>query len=114
MSLIIYLLGIAVGSTLYFYFARSVSMKLIELKNGVLRVGLGQLDTNVPVTTKDEIGIVAEAFNKMTVDLKAVTVSKKLCSSKLSPSGRFLFRELKASPSSCRTRSASLVMRGIP
>jgi PAS domain S-box-containing protein len=76
MSLIIYLLGIAVGSTFYFYFARSVSMKLIELKNGVLRVGLGQLDTNVPVTTNDEIGIVAEAFNKMTVDLKAVTVSK--------------------------------------
>jgi PAS domain S-box-containing protein len=76
MSLIIYLLGIAVGSTFYFFFARSVSMKLIALKNGVLRVGMGHLDTNVPVTTKDEIGIVAEAFNKMTVDLKAVTVSK--------------------------------------
>jgi PAS domain S-box-containing protein len=76
MSLIIYLLGIAVGSTFYFVFARSVSMKLIALKNGVLRVGMGHLDTNVPVTTKDEIGIVAEAFNKMTVDLRAVTVSK--------------------------------------
>ena len=76
MSLIIYLLGIAVGSTFYFFFARSVSMKLIALKNGVLRVGMGHLDTNVPVTTKDEIGIVAEAFNKMTVDLKEVTVSK--------------------------------------
>ena len=76
MSLIIYLLGIAVGSTFYFFFARSVSMKLIALKNGVLRVGMGHLDTTVPVTTKDEIGIVAEAFNKMTVDLKAVTVSK--------------------------------------
>jgi PAS domain S-box-containing protein len=76
MSLIIYLLGIAVGSTFYFFFARSVSMKLIALKNGVLRVGMGHLDTNVPVTTKDEIGIVAEAFNKMTIDLKAVTVSK--------------------------------------
>jgi len=76
MSLIIYLLGIAVGSTFYFFFARSVSMKLIALKNGVLRVGMGHLDTNVPVTTKDEIGIVAEAFNKMTVDLRAVTVSK--------------------------------------
>ena len=76
MSLIIYLLGIAVGSTFYFFFARSVSMKLIALKNGVLRVGMGHLDTKVPVTTKDEIGIVAEAFNKMTVDLKAVTVSK--------------------------------------
>jgi len=76
MSLMIYLLGIAVGSTFYFFFARSVSMKLIALKNGVLRVGRGHLDTTVPVTTKDEIGIVAEAFNKMTVDLKAVTVSK--------------------------------------
>jgi len=76
MSLIIYLLGIAVGSTFYFFFARSVSMKLIALKDGVLRVGTGNLDTNVRVTTKDEIGIVAEAFNKMTVDLKAVTVSK--------------------------------------
>jgi PAS domain S-box-containing protein len=76
MSWIIYLLGIAVGSTFYFFFARSVSMKLIALKNGVLRVGMGHLDTNVPVTTKDEIGIVAEAFNKMTIDLKAVTVSK--------------------------------------
>jgi PAS domain S-box-containing protein len=76
MSLIIYLLGIAVGSTFYFFFARSVSMKLVALKNGVLRVGKGHLDTKVPVTTRDEIGIVAEAFNKMTVDLKAVTVSK--------------------------------------
>ncbi|MDH3829969.1 MAG: PAS domain S-box protein, partial [Desulfobacterales bacterium] len=76
MSLLIYLLGIAVGSTFYYFFARSVSMKLIALKNGVLRVGMGHLDTNVPVTTKDEIGIVAEAFNKMTVDLRAVTVSK--------------------------------------
>jgi PAS domain S-box-containing protein len=76
MSLVIYLLGIAVGSTFYFFFARSVSMKLIALKIGVLRVGMGHLDTNVPVTTKDEIGIVAEAFNKMTVDLKQITVSK--------------------------------------
>ncbi len=76
MSLIIYIFGIAVGSTFYYFFARSISMKLIALKNGVLRVGRGHLDTKVPVTTNDEIGIVAEAFNKMTVDLKQITVSK--------------------------------------
>jgi PAS domain S-box-containing protein len=76
LSLIIYVLGIAVGSTVYFFFARSVSLKLIALKNGVLRVGKGRLDTKVPVITKDEIGIVAEAFNKMTSDLQQVTVSK--------------------------------------
>jgi len=75
-SLIIYVLGIAVGSTVYYFFARSISLKLIALKNGVLRVGMGHLDTKVPVTTRDEIGIVAEAFNKMTADLKEVTVSK--------------------------------------
>jgi PAS domain S-box-containing protein len=75
-SLIIYLLGIAVGSTVYYFFARSISLKLIALKNGVLRVGKGQLDTKIPVITKDEIGIVAEAFNKMTADLQQITVSK--------------------------------------
>jgi len=76
MSLIIYLLGIAVGSTFYYFFARSVSMKLISLKNAVLQVGQGHLDTKIPVATNDEIGIVAEAFNKMTADLKQITVSK--------------------------------------
>jgi PAS domain S-box-containing protein len=76
MSLLIYLLGIAVGSTCYYFFARSVSMELISLKNGVLQVGRGHLDTKVPVTANDEIGIVAEAFNKMTTDLKQITVSK--------------------------------------
>jgi PAS domain S-box-containing protein len=76
MSLIIYLLGIAVGSTFYYFFARSVSMKLIFLKNGVLRVGMGHLDTKVPVAAHDEIGIVVKAFNKMTADLKQITVSK--------------------------------------
>jgi PAS domain S-box-containing protein len=75
-SLIIYLVGIAAGSAFYFFFARSISMQLIALKNGVLRVGAGNLDTKVSVRAKDEIGIVAEAFNKMTVDLQAVTVSK--------------------------------------
>jgi PAS domain S-box-containing protein len=69
-------LGIAVGSTFYYFFARSVSMKLISLKNAVLRVGMGQLDTKVPVAANDEIDIVAEAFNKMTADLKQITVSK--------------------------------------
>jgi PAS domain S-box-containing protein len=75
-SLTIYLLGIAVGSTVYYFFARSISLKLVALKNGVLRVGKGQLDTKIPVITKDEIGIVAEAFNKMTTDLQQITVSK--------------------------------------
>jgi methyl-accepting chemotaxis protein len=36
-SLIIYLLGVAMGSTVYYFFARSISLKLIALKNGVLR-----------------------------------------------------------------------------
>jgi len=76
MSLCIYVLGIGVGSLCYYFFARSVSMQLIALKNGVLRVGKGRLDTRVPVTADDEIGIVSEAFNKMTADLQQITVSK--------------------------------------
>jgi len=69
-------LGIALGSMVYYFFARSISWKLIALKNGVLRVAKGQLDTKLPVISRDEIGIVAESFNKMTANLQQITVSK--------------------------------------
>jgi len=75
-SLIIYILGIAVGSMVYYLFARSISLKLITLKNGVLQVGKGHLDTMLPIISRDEIGIVTESFNKMTAELQQITVSK--------------------------------------
>ena len=76
-SIIIYLLGFILGGASFYYFARSISTRLTGLKDAVLKVGQGHLDTQMAADNKDEIGIVTTAFNKMTTDLKAITVSKE-------------------------------------
>ena len=75
-SIIIYLLGFILGGAGLYYFARSISTRLTGLKDAVLKVGQGHLDTQMAADNKDEIGVVTTAFNKMTTDLKAITVSK--------------------------------------
>ncbi len=76
-SIIIYLLGFILGGACFYYFARSISTRLSGLKDAVLKVGQGHLDTQMAADNKDEIGVVTTAFNKMTTDLKAITASKK-------------------------------------
>jgi len=75
-SIFIYFFGIGLGGAAFYFFARSISKRLTVLKNAVLSVGRGHLDTKLATDQKDEIGIVAEAFNKMTADLNTITVSK--------------------------------------
>lgn len=76
MSLWIYILGISLGSAIFYLFVRSISLTLKDLKNAVLNVGKGKLDTKIAIKSGDEIGIVSAAFNNMTEDLKQATVSK--------------------------------------
>jgi PAS domain S-box-containing protein len=75
-SIFIYFFGIGLGCAVSYFFARSISMRLTALKNAALSVGRGHLDTKIDIDTKDEIGIVAKAFNTMTTDLNTITVSK--------------------------------------
>lgn len=75
-SVLTYFLGLGLGGAAFYFFSRSISVRLSELKNAVLSVGRGHLDTKLASDKKDEIGIVAEAFNKMTTDLNSATVSK--------------------------------------
>jgi PAS domain S-box-containing protein len=75
-SFLIYIFGIGLGSAIFYVFARSIASTLIQLKNAVLDVGKGRLDTKIGIKSKDEIGILAASFNKMTEDLKKTTVSK--------------------------------------
>ena len=76
-SIIIYLLGFVLGGIGFYYFARSISLRLTDLKNAVYKVGQGDLDTQMTDDNTDEIGEVTKAFNKMTTYLKAITVSKE-------------------------------------
>jgi PAS domain S-box-containing protein len=73
---LIYFFGIGLGGVVFYFLARSISLRLTELKRAVLRVGRGHLETRLTSDSKDEIGVVEEAFNKMTKDLKKITVSK--------------------------------------
>jgi len=60
------LLAIGLG----FYLTRSISVPIPHLKAAMIKIGLGNLDTKVDITSKDEIGILANAFNQMLRDLK--------------------------------------------
>jgi len=50
--------------------SNSFTRPIIELTNGVISVGNGELDNKLNIQTKDEIGVLAQCFNKMTDDLK--------------------------------------------
>ena len=49
--------------------ARSLTRPLQELTQGAKAVAAGELDTQVPVRSSDELGELAEAFNQMNADL---------------------------------------------
>jgi signal transduction histidine kinase/CheY-like chemotaxis protein/HPt (histidine-containing phosphotransfer) domain-containing protein len=50
--------------------ARSISKPILQLTHAARRVSNGDLDQQVPVTGKDEVGELTLAFNRMTGDLK--------------------------------------------
>jgi signal transduction histidine kinase len=56
--------------------ARSISKPLDKLTKGAEIVGTGDLEHKVEVKSKDELGQLAAAFNKMTESLKKITASR--------------------------------------
>lgn len=75
-TLFIDALGLVLGAVVFYLFARAISLKLVQLRAAVSRVGQGNLNTKVTVESTDEIGMFTAAFNKMTEDLASITVSK--------------------------------------
>jgi signal transduction histidine kinase/HAMP domain-containing protein len=61
-------LVLVLGSCSYFVFR--LSRPLQKLEKGAAQIGKGELDVRVPVTSKDEIGRVSEAFNRMVENLR--------------------------------------------
>ncbi len=65
------LIGFVVAATVAYALARSISQPIQNLTDSVRQLGEGNLDQHIPVQTKDEIGLLAEAFNKMGSRLRA-------------------------------------------
>ncbi len=69
------LLGIVVSE--------SISIPVTKLKNAVSKVGEGNFDVKADIYSKDEIGELSKAFNKMVSDLKRTTTSIYILNSEI-------------------------------
>jgi methyl-accepting chemotaxis protein len=66
---------LVIGATL-FLTVKSVTRPLANLREGTAIVGAGNLDYRLGVTTRDEIGDLSRAFDRMTETLQATTLSR--------------------------------------
>jgi len=75
------ILGIIIASVfisllLVYFLSKTISKPILKLKEAAARIGKGQLDTTIDVTSSDEIGSLASTFRKMTAELQKTMVSK--------------------------------------
>ncbi len=69
-TIILVVLAIVFAITVGFYRAAQIILPIRQLTEGVRKVAQGDLSYSINVTSVDEIGELAENFNKMTVSLK--------------------------------------------
>ncbi|MBM3243354.1 MAG: HD domain-containing protein [Candidatus Omnitrophica bacterium] len=68
--ILVLLLGLIISLISGWLIARNLTNPLKILTSGVRDVGKGNLEKNVEISTRDELEELANAFNKMTADLK--------------------------------------------
>jgi light-regulated signal transduction histidine kinase (bacteriophytochrome)/HAMP domain-containing protein len=57
------------------FISRSIYIPLAELKKAAVEIGKGKLDNRIKIKSTDEIGQLADSFNKMAEDLQKTTTS---------------------------------------
>ncbi|SKB67273.1 adenylate/guanylate cyclase domain-containing protein [Maribacter arcticus] len=74
-SLTVFVIGLLIG----YWLARKISVPVLELRDAANRVGEGDFTQSVINTSKDEIGELSIAFNKMVRDLNSaqIEISKR-------------------------------------
>jgi PAS domain S-box-containing protein len=68
--------SIAIGIVFAIILTKSITTPIAIMRSAMTEIGMGNLDTKIVVGTKDEIGELADAFNKMTTGLREVTASR--------------------------------------
>jgi signal transduction histidine kinase len=69
-SLLVGVVGFLLAILLSSWLAARVSQPLVALADGARRVAAGDWETRVPVASSDELGELADAFNRMTGELR--------------------------------------------
>ena len=88
-------LAVLVAVALSVFVAKSVSEPLRELRSSMDRIRNGDLDVNIPVVSSDEIGNMAEGFNRMVAGLRERDFIRDTFGSYLSPE---IVSEILSSP----------------
>ena len=65
-AFIILLMGFAVS----YFLAKSMTAQIVYIKNAALEMAGGNLDAHIKISSKDEIGLLAEAFESMAANIK--------------------------------------------
>jgi two-component sensor histidine kinase len=68
-------IAVVLAATLGFLTWRSIQAPLRSLHDAAVRIGRGDLTTRVSINSRDELGVLADAFNGMAKDLASTTVS---------------------------------------
>ncbi|MDR2542156.1 MAG: SpoIIE family protein phosphatase [Treponema sp.] len=63
-------ISIVMLSTVWLLISRLINLPIKRLADDVSSIALGNLDNQINISSKDEIGLLAKVFNKMTSDLK--------------------------------------------
>ncbi len=69
-SFIISVFGVFAFCILIFVFINKITNPIMNLREAAIRVGHGDLETTMTITSKDEIGDLADDFNEMRLKLK--------------------------------------------
>ena len=65
--------GVLLGLGFAWNFSQKITQPIEKLTTGALILGKGDFTVRVPVQTQDEVGVLAETFNKMAADLQVST-----------------------------------------
>ncbi|MBD3360788.1 SpoIIE family protein phosphatase [Candidatus Peregrinibacteria bacterium] len=68
--------GVMLGMIMSFIMARQVTKPVSKLVKGAEKIATGDFKTRVYIKTRDELGFLGKAFNKMAVDLEASVEAK--------------------------------------
>ncbi len=88
--------AICFGTVIAVLFSRAIARPLDQLARSAEAVGSGDLDTQVTVTSSDEIGVLAREFNTMTSNLRRESAERKLAEEELRESEKRLELTLDA------------------
>jgi len=60
------------------FLGRRISLPIVKLAHYAKKIGQGDFETKINVSSKDEIGILADSFNKMALNLQQTMTSRDL------------------------------------